>query len=495
MTMAACFKVSSLQLPCNHLQPPGPPPNPMVRVRCALSKQAHRFLTSLSNNAAADDTSVSNRLIRKFVQSSSKSISLNALSHLLSPQTSHPHLSSLAFPLYLKISEATWFDWNPKLVADLIALLDKRGQMDQAQILMSDAVSKLQLQERALALFYCNLIDSHSKHRSKPGLFDSYTRLKLLMSSSSSVYVKRRAFEAMMSGLCAMDLPFEAENLMEEMRELALKPSVFEFRSVIYTYGRLGLLNDMKRCLTLMESEGFGLDTVCSNMILTSFGAHGELSEMVLWLQRIRNSGVGLSIRTYNSALKSCPTITELLQDLKGVPTTIQELMDNLRGDEGLLVQELIGSSVLEDAMEWNLLEGKLDLHGMHLGSAYLIMLQWREELRSRFKDGNCIVPAEITVVCGMGKHSAVRGESPMKRLVKQMMIWMKCPMRIDRNNVGCFVAKGRVLKDWLDKFPVGEQSKEANSPNDLIAISALAYISIRSSLFDVNHSTVLQSS
>lgn len=92
MTMAACFKVSSLQLPCNHFQPPGPPPNPILRVRCALSKQAHRFLTSLSNNEAADDTSVSNRLIRKFVQSSSKSISLDALSHLLCP-----HLSSLAY--------------------------------------------------------------------------------------------------------------------------------------------------------------------------------------------------------------------------------------------------------------------------------------------------------------------------------------------------------------------------------------------------------------
>ncbi|KAF7127922.1 hypothetical protein RHSIM_Rhsim11G0078500 [Rhododendron simsii] len=421
MTMAACFKVSSLQLPCNHLQLPGPPPNPMVRARCALSKQAHRFLTSLSNNAATDDPSVSNRLIRKFVQSSSKSISLNALSHLLSPQTSHPHLFSLAFPLYLKISEANWFDWNPKLVADLIALLDKRGQMDQAQILIL-----------------------------KSGLFDSYTRLKLLMSSPSSLYVKRRAFEAMMSGLCAMVLPFEAENLMEEMRDLALKPSVVEFRSGTYAYGRLGLLNDMKRCLNLTESEGFGLDTVYSNMILTSFGAHDKLSEMVLWLRRIRNSGVGLSIRTYNSALKSCPTITELLQDLKSVPITIHELMDNLQGDDGLLVQELIGSSILRDAMEWNSLEGKLDLHGMHLGSAYLIMLQWREELRSRFKDGNCIVPAVITVVCGMGQHSAIRGESPMKRRIKQMMIQMKCPMKIDRNNVGCFVAKGCALKDWL---------------------------------------------
>ena len=45
-----------------------------------------------------------------------------------------------------------------------------------------------------------------------------------------------------------------------------------------------------------MEIQNFELDTVCSNMVLSSFGAHGELSEMVLWLQKIRNSGVAFSI-------------------------------------------------------------------------------------------------------------------------------------------------------------------------------------------------------
>ncbi|GMP37408.1 hypothetical protein CsSME_00009103 [Camellia sinensis var. sinensis] len=455
MAMVGCVKVS-LQLPSNHHhhhhhhycrrrhhQPP-----PISTTHCALTKQGHRFLSSLATTT--DDPSHSNRLIRKFVLSSSKSIALNALSHLLSPHTPHPHLSSLALPLYSRISEASWFNWNPKIVADLVALLDKQGQEDKAQSLISETVSKLGFRERDLALFYCNLIDSHSKHKSKPGFFDSYARLKELACASSSVYVKRRAFESMVSGLCAMDLPPEAENLMKEMRGLGVKSSAFEFRSVIYAYGRLGLFDDMKRCVVQMEIEGFKLDTVCSNMVLSSFGAHGELPEMVLWLQRMKSSGVSFSIRTYNSVLNSCPTIMTMLQELKTVPISIQELMENLLVDEGLLVQELIGSSVFEKAMEWNSLEGKLDLHGMHLGSAYLIMLQWTEELRARFRDQNQVVPAEVTVVCGSGKHSTVRGESPVKGLVKQMMVRMKCPMRIDRNNVGCFVAKGRVLKDWL---------------------------------------------
>ncbi|KAL7181505.1 hypothetical protein ACSBR1_040406 [Camellia fascicularis] len=198
-----------------------------------------------------------------------------------------------------------------------------------------------------------NLIDSYSNHKSKLGFFDSYSRLKELVYPPSSVYVKRRAFESMVSGLCAMDLPHEVENVMEEMRDLVVKSSVFEFRSVIYAYGKLGLFADMKRCVVQKKIEGFILHTVCSIMVLSSFGAHGELSEMLLWLQMMKSP----------------------------------EPIENLRGDEGLLVQELIGSSVLEKAMEWSSLEGKLDLHGMHLGLTCLIKLQLAEKLWLRFRD------------------------------------------------------------------------------------------------------------
>ncbi|KAL7163768.1 hypothetical protein ACSBR2_039815 [Camellia fascicularis] len=165
-----------------------------------------------------------------------------------------------------------------------------------------------------------NLIDSYSNHKSKLGFFDSYSRLKELVYPPSSVYVKRRAFESMVSGLCAMDLPHEVENVMEEMRDLVVKSSVFEFRSVIYAYGKLGLFTDMKRCVFQKKIEGFILHTVCSIMVLSSFGAHGELSEMVLWLQMMKSPGVSFSIRTYNSVLNSCPTIMTMLQELKTVP-------------------------------------------------------------------------------------------------------------------------------------------------------------------------------
>ncbi|XP_024033063.1 pentatricopeptide repeat-containing protein At2g17033 [Morus notabilis] len=417
-------------------------------IQCALTKQGHRFLSTLSINAG--NASAANKLIGKFVASSPKSISLNALSHLLSPDTTHTHLTSHSLHLYSKIREASWFVYSPKLVAALAALLDKQGRYSEAEALIAEAVSKLGHRQRELAVFYCSLVESHSKQSSKHGFDSSYAYLYQLLRDSSSAYVKCRAFETMVGALCTMDRPCEAESLMEEMRHKGLKPSVFEFRSLVYGYGRLGLWEDMLRTVNQMEIEGLVIDTICSNMVLSSYGAHNELQQMVLWLQKMRTSSIPFSIRTYNSVLNWCPTITAMLQDLKDIPLSMYELNATLRGDEGLLVMELVGSSVLEEVLVWDSLEVKLDLHGMHLGSAYLIMLEWMEEMTRRFNDGNHGIPAEVVVVCGSGKHSNVRGVSPVKILVKEMMVQMKSPMKIDRKNAGCFLAKGKTVRDWL---------------------------------------------
>ena len=337
-----------------------------------------------------------------------------------------------------------------------MALLDKQGRYEESEKLISEAVSKIELRERELVLFYCNLVESHSKQGSKRGFDVSFTRLNRVVDDSSSAYVKQRGFEAMVSGLCEMGQVCEAEKVFDEMRVRGVKVSRFEFRCVLYGYGRLGLFEDMERVVNQMESEGFVADTICCNMILSAYGCHCELARMVLWLRKMRASQISFSIRTYNSVLNSCPTIMSMMvQEMETgmdtLPLSIGELSGVLSGDEALVVKELVKSnSVLEEVMTWDSLEGKLDLHGMHLGSCYLMMLKWMEELRNGFKDGKYVIPREITLVCGLGKHSNVRGESPVKSLVRKMLVRLKSPMRNDRKNVGCFVAKGKVVRDWL---------------------------------------------
>ncbi|XVE67210.1 hypothetical protein DITRI_Ditri08aG0141800 [Diplodiscus trichospermus] len=419
-----------------------------------LTKQGHRFLSSLAATTGPSDPAIANRLIKKFVASSPKSIALNALSHLLSPRNSHPHLSVLAFPLYTKISETSWYNWNPKLVADLIALLDNQGNFNESEALISQAVSKLKFRERDLVQFYCNLVESCAKHDSNKRFNDAYGYLSELVRNSSSVYVKRQCYKSMVSGLSEKVQPNEAENVVAEMRNDGLKPSLFEFRSVLYGYGKLGLFENMERIVCEMEIEGFEVDTICSNMVLSSYGAFNELPKMVPWLQKMKTLQIPFSVRTYNSVLNSCPVIMSLVQGSDSFPHSLRELVKVLKEDEALLVKELVqSSSVLDEAMEWNGSEAKLDLHGMHLGSSYLIMLQWIEEIKYRFKYEECVIPAQITIVCGSGKHSSIRGESHVKTVVRKMMVQMKSPMKIDRKNVGCFIAKGQVVRNWLNQL------------------------------------------
>lgn len=295
-------------------------------------------------------------------------------------------------------------------------------------------------------------MESHSKRNSHVGFDDAYCYLNIVLCSSSSVHVKRRAYEYMVNGLCAMDRPREAEDLVNGPGpELGLRPSGFEFKSIVYGYGRLGLFDDMRRVMDEMEKSGFVVDTVCYNMVLSAYGVHKEHVEMVSWLRRMRNSNVPFSIRTYNSVTNCCSSIMEMTGNLNELALSMEELNEKLEGGERMVIKELLGCSVIfEEVMVWDSMEVKLDLHGFHLGSAYLIVLLWMEEMHRRFNDTNYGVPGEVTVVCGSGKHSSVRGESPVRVLVQKMMVNMASPLKVDRKNNGCFIAKGKSVKNWL---------------------------------------------
>ncbi|QHO14195.1 hypothetical protein S83_052960 [Arachis hypogaea] len=139
------------------------------------------------------------------------------------------------------------FTWNPIIVSDSAALLDQLGRSEEAEALVFEATSEFESRNRELALFYCKLLESHSK-RGSPKNFDvAYYYMNQLFHSSFSVYIKHRAFEYMVSGLYVMDRSREAEDLVEGLRGNggAIDPSAFELKSIMYGYGRLGLFHDL----------------------------------------------------------------------------------------------------------------------------------------------------------------------------------------------------------------------------------------------------------
>ncbi|KAJ6819798.1 putative LRR receptor-like serine/threonine-protein kinase [Iris pallida] len=403
-------------------------------------KHSDRLLSSLS---AVSDPSSADRVVRKFIASSSKSTALHTLSLLLSRS------SPSALSAYRRISETHWFRWSPKLAADVISLLESSGASSDADLLLSDSVSRLS-SHRDLGLFYCHLIDAASERNLHSLVLESYEKIKSLISFSG-----RKPYESMIRGLSTIGMPADAEDMLDEMSQSGFKPSRFEYRSVIQGYGKLGHFADMERVVrTMTEEEEEKLDTVSANQILSCYGEHGRLSEMVVWTARMRALGVGFSVRTFNTVLNSCPNLVSMVTDrdlrATALPLSVEDLMGKLQGngDEGLLVREMVGSPLLVEALKWSRSEAELDLHGFHLVPAYVVILQWMEEVRCRLRGG--VSPMEISIVCGSGKHSSVRGESPLRKLVSEIMAQLKSPMKIDRKNVGRFVAKGKTVRDWL---------------------------------------------
>ena len=155
---------------------------------------------------------------------------LSTLSRLLSPSTSYLHLSPLTSQLYTGISQAPWFTWNSTTAAELTALLHSLGRHSQSESLIFDASSKLQPCQCDLVLFYGKLIDSHSKRNSHTAFDAAFGYLHNLVRTSSSLHVKRMAYQYMVSGLCLMDRPYEAEDLVLGLQPLGFIVRVWGIR-------------------------------------------------------------------------------------------------------------------------------------------------------------------------------------------------------------------------------------------------------------------------
>ena len=96
--------------------------NPKLKViKCALTKQGNRFLTSISSSTLSYsiDPSPTHRLIHKFVSTSSKSVSLTTLNHLISPRSAHSRL----FFIVLPVSHFYYFQLHDVLILCQFSIL------------------------------------------------------------------------------------------------------------------------------------------------------------------------------------------------------------------------------------------------------------------------------------------------------------------------------------------------------------------------------------
>ncbi|KAL4307176.1 hypothetical protein HN51_041499 [Arachis hypogaea] len=117
---------------------------------------------------------------------------------------------------------ASFHDGREKLIGESLwpslryLLLDQLGRYEETKVLVFEATSKLESRNRELALFYCILLEAHSKRGSPKGFLSIWLVVCVQMNRSR-----------------------EAEDLVEDLRgnSGAINPSAFELKSIMYGYG------------------------------------------------------------------------------------------------------------------------------------------------------------------------------------------------------------------------------------------------------------------
>ncbi|KAL5208809.1 hypothetical protein ABZP36_033244 [Zizania latifolia] len=420
-------------------------------------RSERRLMSELERTVTAG---AAERVIRSYVGSKSERAALAALSRLL--MDSDP----LAVPFYEAVTQARWFKWSSIHAAAVAALLESNGSMEESRSFVSSSASRLESSSE-VALFYCDLMAAFSSRGLRDRAMDFYAQLRTMPLSG------RKAYAAMIKSLCLMGLAGEAEEVLREMVSQGYQPEAFQFGSVAKCYGKAGSLSEMERVIASMSDAGIRLGTGAANIVLSCYSSCRDHSRMLTWLKKMRKLRIAPTTKAFNFVLNSCPTVASMAQELgPSLPLSTAELVKKLKSAspwpaEAELVQELLASSsVLHKAMDWSESEVKLNLHGFSTTAAYVLMLQWVDALKHR-----SALPLEVSVVCGIGKHSDVRGEPKVRELAQQVLSRMGSPLRLSTRNRGRLVAKRDRVKQWLAtgwSSPVAEESthEPANGSN-----------------------------
>ncbi|TVU33628.1 hypothetical protein EJB05_25454, partial [Eragrostis curvula] len=410
-------------------------------------RSERRLMSELERTVTAG---AAERVIRSYVGNKSERAALAALSRLL--MDSDP----LAIPFYEAVKQARWFKWSSIHAAAVAALLEANGITGESRSLISESISQHLQSNNEVALFYCDLMAAFSSRGLKDRAMDFYKELR------SMPLTGRKTYMAMIKSLCLMGLATEAEEALKEMVSLGYQPEAFQFGLVAKCYGKSGSIVEMERVIVSMSDAGIRLGTGAANTVLSCYSSCRDHSKMLVWLKKMRKLRIAPSTKAYNFVLNSCPTLASMVQELgPSLPLSTKGLVKKLKtvspqAAESELVHELLAStSVLDRAMEWSETEVKLNLHGFSTVAAYVLMLQWVDVLKAR------TLPLEVYVVCGIGKHSDVRGEPKVRELAQEILSRMESPLRLSIRNKGRLVAKRDRVKQWLTSLPVSEESTD----------------------------------
>eukprot|EP00240_Pyramimonas_obovata_P002685 CAMPEP_0118925522 /NCGR_PEP_ID=MMETSP1169-20130426/3398_1 /TAXON_ID=36882 /ORGANISM="Pyramimonas obovata, Strain CCMP722" /LENGTH=798 /DNA_ID=CAMNT_0006866847 /DNA_START=254 /DNA_END=2650 /DNA_ORIENTATION=- len=208
-----------------------------------------------------------------------------------------------------------------------------------------------------------------------------------------------------------------------------------------------------------------GREILC-NLLLCVYDRGRLCPEAHALYAHMEAQGYAPALVTYNALLGICEferkweRALQILEDMKAsgcepdgitynaIISTFEECGQWERATDWLEVAQAKGLFKCVDPKG-----AELDLHHVRSAGTAQTILRWHlRTLRTRGLVDRKRLPAELKVITGWGKHSAVTGHSPVKERVVQLLATIKSPFRIPEGNLGCLVASGESVQQWLVK-------------------------------------------
>lgn len=404
----------------------------------APSKAASRLLFHLRHSRASLKAT-----LRRSVVHLPKSTLLATLRHLLLE-----HDWQVALPMYLSLADAPWFKWNPQLHAELVALLTKFEQTLHAQSLLDGLEEKLH--PKQLMDFHRALVQHYARYGLKDEVLTTFKGLQVLSHPHAMVF----SLSSLLQAYASMDLPHEAHAILHDMQCQGLKPSAKDFKAVIFSFGKCGMFDDMETLACDMEKMKLLNDPVVFNMIITTYATVENHIKIKHWLDKMLALDIKPSIRSVNGIAKACRVLTRISKSNTYVRMgALLEYLKSHGATNGELeiVNDLLKFCLVQEAVKWDSF-WQLDLHSAAIGSAYMMLFCWLEEVHERLKIKQTF-PSEIIIVTGWGKHSEIRGSSSMKVMIRDLLVSIKSPFMVDSLNKGRLLAKPHAVVSWFSRL------------------------------------------
>ncbi|KAI5062340.1 hypothetical protein GOP47_0022879 [Adiantum capillus-veneris] len=379
------------------------------------SKAAGRLILQLRHSGTSLSTT-----LRRSVRHLPRPTLLATLRHLL-----HQHDWQLALPIYLSLLDIPWFNWNAELHAEIVALLTASEQVEQVQSLLEGLEEKLDLKQHMH--FNRNLLQQYARFGLKDEMLVSYGVLQAL----TPPHAKGHSLSALLHAYASMDLPQESLAILKDMQQQGLKPSLKDFKVILFSLGKCGMFSDMEAFACEMEKLKLLNDPVIFNMIITTYATAENYDKVNEWLLKLLETGLKPSARSLNAVAKACRVLTEVASSKKFVKKdALLEYLKSQGAKNGELevLKALLEHCLVDEVVAWDS-NWELDVHSASIGSAYVMLCCWLEDVVRRLKVKGTF-PSEVGIITGWGKHSETRGTSLIKLTIRDLLESVDGPFR-----------------------------------------------------------------